>query len=167
MARARLKRISREREFLSAAELAHTIWREHYAGLLSSDQIEYMLERFQSAAAIKEADAQGCEYYLIRVLGLNIGYAALQPDHPQGKLFLSKAYLLKDYRGKGYFSSVIREACEMARAMRLKNIWLTVAKNNRSSIAVYEHLGFIHTEDICTDIGGGFVMDDYIMELTV
>lgn len=167
MAKARLKRVSRERDFLAAADLAHTIWREHYAGIISSDQIEYMLEKFQSVPAIKNADAQGCEYYLIRVLGVNAGYVAIEPNHPQGKLFLSKIYLLKEYRGKGYARDVLDEVREMARGLRLKSIWLTVAKNNRSSLAAYEHLGFTNTEDICKDIGGGFVMDDYVMELPI
>ena len=62
-AKAKLKRVSREREFLAVADLAHTIWREHYAGVISGEQIEYMLEHFQSVPAIKEADARGCEYY--------------------------------------------------------------------------------------------------------
>lgn len=167
MAKAKLKRVSREREFLAAADLAHTIWREHYAGIISSDQIEYMLEHFQSVAAIREADARGCEYYLVRVLGVNVGYVAIEPNNPQGKMFLSKIYLLKEYRGKGYARDVVNEVREMARALRLKSIWLTVARNNTSSVAAYERLGFTNTEDICKEIGGGFVMDDHVMELSV
>ena len=46
-AKAKLKRVSREREFLAVADLAHTIWREHYAGVISGEQIEYMLEHFR------------------------------------------------------------------------------------------------------------------------
>lgn len=167
MAKAKLKKISKEREFLAVAGLAHTIWREYYAGILSNDQIEYMLENFQSVTAIKAAEAKGCEYYLVRVLGVNIGYIALEPGCPQGKMFLSKIYLLEEYRGKGYFREVLREVREMARTMRLKSIWLTVAKKNFASMEVYQHLGFVHTEDICKEIGGGFVMDDHIMELAV
>ena len=29
---------------------------------------------------------------------------------------------------------------------------------------IYEHLGFSITGQVQTDIGGGFVMDDYVME---
>ena len=166
-AKAKLKRVSREREFLALADLQHTIWRENYAVVIAGEQIEYMLEHFQSVPAIKEADARGCEYYLIRAFGVNMGYAAVEPNNPQGKMFLSKIYLLEEYRGKGYARDVVNEVREMARSLRLRAIWLTVAKNNVSSIAAYEHLGFRNTEDICKEIGGGFVMDDHVMELSV
>ncbi len=40
-------------------------------------------------------------------------------------------------------------------------------KGNHSSIAVYEHLGFIKVSDVVTDIGEGYVMDDHIMDATI
>lgn len=165
--KAKLKRIGKERDFLCVAGLAHQIWREHYAGVISNEQIEYMLEHFQSVSAIKKAEAEGCEYYLIRAGLANIGYIALAPCDPPGKMFLSKIYLLKEHRGKGYARDVIAQAAEMARKLRLGAIWLTVAKSNTASIAAYEHMGFVNTEDICKEIGGGFVMDDHIMELAL
>lgn len=165
--KAKLKRIKKEREFLLVSDLAHRIWREHYAGVISSDQIEYMLEHFQSVNAIKEAEAKGCEYYLIRAQFANIGYLALEPCNPQGKMFISKIYILKEYRGNGYARDVIGEVKDMARRLRLQAIWLTVAKNNTLSIAAYEHMGFVNTQDICKEIGGGFVMDDHIMEMAL
>lgn len=167
MAKAKLKRIRKEYEFLAVADLAHRIWREHYAGVISGEQIEYMLEKFQTVPAIKAAEAEGCEYYLVRKLGVNIGYLALQPCYPPGKMFISKLYLLREYRGKGYSRDILSEVADMARSLRLKSIWLTVAKNNLSSIAAYEHLGFHEADTICKEIGGGFVMDDYIMEKTL
>ena len=57
MAKINLKKISKEREYLLVADLAHEIWREHYAGIVSADQIEYMLGKFQSPSAIKAAVA--------------------------------------------------------------------------------------------------------------
>ncbi|MEG2361645.1 MAG: GNAT family N-acetyltransferase [Christensenella sp.] len=167
MTRVRLKSVHRERDFLLTAELAHEIWREHYVGIISSEQIEYMLEHFQSISAIKTAQAQGCEYYIIRAGCANVGYLAIEPCHPRGKMFLSKFYILKEYRGHGYAHGALAEIRENARALHLEHIWLTVAKNNTPSIAAYERMGFVNTEDICTDIGGGFVMNDHIFELKV
>ena len=109
MAKAKLKRIRKEYEFLAVADLAHRIWREHYAGVISGEQIEYMLEKFQTVPAIKAAEAEGCEYYLVRKLGVNIGYLALQPCYPPGKMFISKLYLLRECRGKGYSRDILGE----------------------------------------------------------
>ncbi len=168
MAKINLKKISKEREYLLVADLAHEIWREHYAGIVSADQIEYMLGKFQSPSAIKAAVAgEGYEYYLIRKAFVPIGYAGVRPHHPQGKLFLSKFYILKEYRGQGYARDVVAALSDMARRMRLTSIWLTASKKNASSIAAYGHLGFRQTGEVCSDIGNGFVMDDYVFELEV
>jgi RimJ/RimL family protein N-acetyltransferase len=168
MARIKLKKAEKEREYLLIADLAHEIWREHYVPILGADQIEYMLEKFQSAQAIQAAVlGQGYEYYLIKKSVTPIGYVGIQPNHPAGKLFLSKFYLLKKYRGNGYAHDVVEELAEMGRQMRLGSIWLTVSKQNLSSIEAYTHLGFAQTDVVCTDIGGGFVMDDYIFEKTI
>ena len=45
-----------------------------------------------------------------------------------------------------------------------KKWYLTVNKYNSSSIEVYKKRGFEITDAAVTDIGSGFVMDDYIME---
>ncbi|MEA5004444.1 MAG: GNAT family N-acetyltransferase [Christensenella sp.] len=168
MAKVRLKKISKEREFLMVADLAHEIWREHYAGIVSADQVEYMLEKFQSPSAINAAvTGEGYEYYLIRKGLVPIGYVGIRAHQPQGKLFLSKFYILKEYRGQGHARDVITELSEMAKDMRIPAIWLTASKKNASSIAAYEHLGFRKTGDVCNDIGNGFVMDDYVFEMEV
>ena len=46
----------------------------------------------------------------------------------------------------------------------LKSIYLTVNKENKSSIGVYNHFGFKIISKQKADIGNGFFMDDYIME---
>ncbi len=43
------------------------------------------------------------------------------------------------------------------------SVYLTVNKNN-SSYNIYRHLGFEVIDSVVTDIGEGFVMDDYVME---
>jgi len=50
---------------------------------------------------------------------------------------------------------------------KLGKIWLTVNRNNDSSIKTYENLGFTITTTKVADIGAGFVMDDYIMEKSI
>ena len=48
------------------AGLAKEIWNEHYIKILSQEQIDYMLEKFQSENAIKEQISNdGYNYYFI------------------------------------------------------------------------------------------------------
>ena len=163
MNKTNLKKVVKDRDILEASGIAHTTWREHYASILSPGQIEYMLQELQSPDAIAKAINEGYEYYLIRRLGVSAGYLSIKPNDPQGKMFLSKIYLLAEYRGKGLASDVVAQLSEMCKKLRLQAIWLTVNKNN-PSIGPYKKLGFETVDEAVTDIGGGYVMDDYIME---
>ena len=49
----------------------------------------------------------------------------------------------------------------------LTKIWLTVNRNNTDSISVYKHLGFYKEKESVSDIGSGFVMDDFIMAINI
>ena len=62
------------------------------------------------------------------------------------------------------FSEVVKNIIDLCRDNGLSMIYLTVNKQNLSSIAVYEKLGFVRARELVTEIGNGFVMDDYVME---
>lgn len=166
MNKVHLKRVKTEKDILETAGLAHEIWREHYAGIISSEQIEYMLDKYQSTSAISKALADGYEYYLLRHLGTSVGYLGIQTNEPQGKLFVSKIYLYKDYRGKGYAFDTLRQLEEMCGRLKLHAIWLTVNKGN-PSVKAYERIGFRIDKEQISNIGNGFVMDDFVMEKEV
>ncbi|NJM22682.1 MAG: GNAT family N-acetyltransferase [Nostocaceae cyanobacterium CSU_2_110] len=78
------------------------------------------------------------------------------------RLFLSKLYVLKSFRGKGIGKQAIKF---IKNTFSNPIIHLTVNKNNSDSIAFYKNVGFDIVDDVVTDIGNGFVMDDYVMEM--
>jgi len=158
------KPVESPEEIADVTRLAAIIWHEHYVSVISVAQIGYMLERFQSVPAITDQiKRQGYEYFLFQLDGASpVGYMAVKAE--EGKLFLSKFYVLKDHRGKGYASRALAFLEKLCRERNLSRIWLTVNRNNTSSIAVYEKKGFRIAREQCADIGGGFVMDDYVME---
>jgi ribosomal protein S18 acetylase RimI-like enzyme len=60
--------------------------------------------------------------------------------------------------------SLLLHHCEHeVRGLGAARLMLTVNKRNSKAIAAYERNGFTITESIVVDIGGGFVMDDYVM----
>lgn len=79
-------------------------------------------------------------------------------------LFLSKLYLAAEVRGLGLASLVLAVLKEEAKA-GTGRIQLTVNRFNADSIAVYQKWGFVTLREEKTPIGGGYFMDDYIMEL--
>lgn len=154
-----------EAQIRTLADKADEVWHEFFPALLSCEQIDYMVARFQSYQALGEQIGSGYEYFLLEREGEIIGYTGIKAD--KGKLFLSKLYLLAPYRGKGNATPVFEFLESLCRERGLGAIWLTVNRHNARSVAVYEKKGFKTVRAQVTDIGNGFVMDDYIMEMTV
>jgi ribosomal protein S18 acetylase RimI-like enzyme len=149
----------------AVAKLADTIWRQHYTPIIGAGQVSYMLENFQSADAIFSQIQEGYWYYLMEVVGKNAGYLAVKPE--TDKLFLSKIYIDQPYRGKKLASRSIAFLESLCAGHKWNKIYLTVNRKNTSSIAAYHAMGFMITDEQKTDIGGGYVMDDYVMEKQV
>lgn len=148
------------------AAMADEIWHEWFPRILSADQINYMVEKFQSEAAMtRQMNEEGYRYFIIRKGETPLGYTAVKPDGDS--LFLSKLYLKKEHRGNGYSREVMDFLRELCGEYGFSSIWLTVNKYNESSIAVYKKLGFELFGDGVTDIGSGYVMDDYYFRLKI
>jgi ribosomal protein S18 acetylase RimI-like enzyme len=144
------------------ASLAREIWTEHYTPIIGREQVHYMLDRFQSPNALAEQIKAGALYFLMKEDDEFTGYISVQPKG--NELFLSKIYVRSSRRGKGHGRKAVRFAESLARERGLLKITLTVNKNNVNAIRAYEKMGFRNAGPIVQDIGGGFVMDDYIME---
>lgn len=144
--------------------LAGEIWREHFTPIIGAEQTEYMLKNFQSFSAVKnQIEKQGYKYFIMSSGNESIGYTGIKSEN--GSMFLSKLYVKKDMRGKGISRKAIDFIKNMCHQEKLDKIWLTVNKHNYDTINIYKKLGFEIEKSQVTDIGGGFVMDDYVMEL--
>ena len=148
---------------LKIEKLANEIWSEHYTGIVSKEQIDYMLANLQSAEAIEKQIDEGYMYYLvIDNNGKEIGYLAFLQK--EGECLLSKIYLKKESRGKGYGRQALEFVCHVAKLSKAKKVKLFVNKKNTSSIEAYKRCGFNIAEALVSDAGNGFVLDDYRME---
>lgn len=149
--------------------LAREIWTDHYRTMQTAEEIEYMLRQFQTKEAICRYMAEGMRYYLLLDNKQPVGYFAYETDGKtagERKLFLSKLYLLKSARGQGAARLVLDHILRECQAHRLDTIWLKVNKHN-PTVAIYQKLGFACVESVFTDIGNGYLLDDYVMERPV
>lgn len=96
-----------------------------------------------------------------------VGYTGGHVEPETNRFFISKIYLLAEERGRGHASATIRFYENLCRTRGLHAAYLTVNKHNELGIRAYRAKGFETIDAVETDIGNGFVMDDYIMELTV
>ena len=93
------QRAADDSDLAAIAGLADEIWHQHFQTILSPEQIDYMVEKFQSYPALKsQVEEEGYEYYQTLVDGTLAGYIGIHPE--TDALFLSKLYLHKDYRGR-------------------------------------------------------------------
>jgi len=151
-------------QIAALARLAAAIWNEHYVAIIGQAQVDYMLDKFQSPPAIASQIEGGYEYYLASVAGRPAGYIGLVPDEPQGKLLLSKIYVARERRGSGLGARLLEYTLGRAAEIGAGSVWLTVNKYNARSIEWYRRRGFGVVDEVKTDIGNGYYMDDYVLE---
>jgi len=142
------------------AQLASKIWHEYWPVILTPEQIDYMVEKFQSEHAIKEQITnENYTYYFIEEDDENVGYFGLSDKTDY--VFLSKLYIYRPYRHKGLGSKAFEKIKTLSQGRKIR---LTVNKYNQNTISAYKKWGFEIVDSVVTDIGENFVMDDYIME---
>lgn len=151
--------------FAQISELADNIWSAHYIEIIGISQVNYMLQKFQSVKAIEKQIRAGLAYFVLVFEESPVGYIAIEkkPD----TLFISKFYVLSDYRRKNIGRTAMQFIENEARKHKLNTIRLTVNINNLNAIKVYNKLGFKNIGSVVTDIGNGFVMDDFLMNKTI
>ncbi|MDE2010046.1 MAG: GNAT family N-acetyltransferase [Candidatus Omnitrophica bacterium] len=159
-------RVNDSQHISIVASLAQKIWREHYTAIIGIKQVEYMLDKLQSENAIKaQIGKEGYMYFLLEHSeGRRVGYFAVVPRGEE--LFLSKFYITAEDRRRGYGKEALEFIEETARREGCSKIGLVVNKRN-SSVKAYQGLGFVITDSVITNIGDGFIMDDYRMEKTI
>ncbi len=148
------------------AQLASEIWNQHFPPIIGQNQVDYMVENFQSEKAMLKQIQQGYEYYFMCIDGENQGYFGIQPQS-DGTLFLSKLYLRQSQRGNGYARKCFEIMKEICREREYSKIWLTVNKHNDATIEIYKKFGMKITKSQVCDIGNGYVMDDYVFEYDI
>lgn len=160
--RVELKPIHSKQDIAALSPLLKTIWREVFPPIIGSAQTEYMLLNYQSPEDIEREITDGARYYFVEADGQPIGYLAYEiREHD---LFISKIYLLNSERGKGISSQLFDWLEGLALDAGRNRLHLHVNRDNLKAIKVYQHKGFSVVQSAVSDIGGGFVMDDYYME---
>ena len=144
-------------------ELAGVIWRHHYPGIISNEQIDYMLGQRYTAAIIRAQMQSGSAWWDQAILDSRmIGFA--QYELYGRSIKLDKLYLHQDFQRSGYGSRMLAHVEDAARRRGADAVRLNVNKHNLKSIAAYRKNGYEVVETVVADIGGGYVMDDYVMQ---
>jgi ribosomal protein S18 acetylase RimI-like enzyme len=146
------------------ARLAGEIWRAHYPGIITAEQIDYMLAKgyaLDVLAGFLGRPDRSLEIAFID--GAMAGFAAWYLTGQPGEAKLDKLYVHQTRQRMGIGARLIARVQALARAGGASTLILNVNKQNLKAIAAYERAGFARREAVTVPIGGGFVMDDFIM----
>ena len=149
-------------------ELAKKIWPFAYGEILSVDQLEYMLDKFYSIDSLTEQmNASKHEFFLAINNDAPVGFISIGKFQDDPSIFiLHKIYVLPKFQGKSIGKSLLHFAIEKTKLDGGEALQLNVNRHNKA-LHFYKKQGFkiILEEDI--DIGNGYFMNDYRMELEV
>ena len=146
--------------------LAEHIWRESYAGVVSAEQMAYMIERMYSQETIARELGEGVCWELVRLDAEAAGYHSITFG-ADGVAKLNKLYLLPALQGRGLGQEMLWRVFALAVERGAREVRLQVNKANLRAQRAYERFGFRRIDEAVFDIGGSYVMDDYIMACPV
>ena len=147
-------------------KLTFEIWPKTYSDVISKKQIDYMLEIMYNPATLqKQIEEDGCTFIIVYDDKEPVAFASYNETEPQ-LWKLNKIYILSSQQGKGTGKFIINYIVDEIKAKQAKALQLQVNRENKAK-DFYERLGFkiIKTADF--DIGNGYFMNDYVMELAL
>jgi len=156
------------RAYLAEAEiihqLAHQIYYPTYTGILSEEQMKFMLERSYTVQALQESMQTDQDFYLAFDGQNPVGFMALN-DQDEAVFRIEKLYLLPQTQGKGFGKELISFAIAEAKSKNINRVQLNVNRGNKAYY-FYLKMGFsvVHEIDIPYF---DYILDDYVMEITI
>jgi ribosomal protein S18 acetylase RimI-like enzyme len=142
-------------------KLASEIWRQHYPGIISTDQIEYMLNQMYSAAALEDQLAKHA-FFLVSADRTAIGFYSFYETAP-ASYYLSKLYIKHNLQRKTIGEILINHLKKQLQPGSL--LKLNVNRKNYKAINFYFKMGFIIEDVQDIDIGNGYFMNDFVMKM--
>ena len=146
--------------------LAREVWQATYPALIPQAQIDAMLaDRYAPERMREQLDDPRQAWWGMRRGDALVGFAHAVLEGTACKL--DKLYVHPHSQRQGIGAALLHAAAGWARQRRARCLRLQVNRGNAQAIAAYRKYGFRIVESRVFDIGGGFVMDDHVMELTL
>jgi GNAT superfamily N-acetyltransferase len=143
--------------------LAGVIWRACYTELISTAQIDFMLDWMYAPRKLGQELKEGTRFDRLLIANEFVGFASYGPHDPAGTFKLHKLYLHPAWHGQGLGRFMLRHSEQNASALGASRMTLNVNKRNCRAIRIYERNGYTIVDAATVSIGHGFVMDDFIM----
>ena len=145
-------------------EIAYETWPIAYGDILKKEQLEYMLDRFYSFSSLCDSIDAGHLYYVYKENETYLGFVSVQFMEDGKSMKIQKLYVLPNQQGKGIGEKLFQKVVSKMLGKDVKHLFLNV---NRFNIALqfYFKMGMKIQKEENIDIGQGYWMEDYVMEM--
>jgi GNAT superfamily N-acetyltransferase len=144
-------------------EIAEKAWRPTYEHILTERQTLYMLDLMYNSLTLENQINGNIAFFMVDLGQKTVGYFSVEILNEQ-KVKLHKLYLDPTQKQQGLGKKIIQFIRDWTLTNQRESIILNVNKNN-SAVQFYQKMGFIIIEELILDIGEGYVMDDFVMQL--
>lgn len=160
-----LLRRAKEEDIEIISDLAERIWPQTYSSYISKEQLRYMLDLMYNKGELLGQLQKGHVFLIASEEGKDVGFAGFSLIDPENVAYkLHKLYVLPEMHGKSIGKILINEVVSQASRKGGKTLQLNVNRNNKAK-DFYVKVGFKIKETVDLDLGNGFFMNDYVMEL--
>lgn len=160
-------------DVLKLQELSIKTYRETFEAYNSEENMKEYLDRAYETQCLKAEIADPNVNYLFLQNGSStVGYIRLNQAPSQSdindekSLEIQRIYVLKEFKGQGAGTVMIRLAIEEAKKLQKEYIWLGVWEKNKKALEFYNKKGFKNI-GVHTFVMGDDAQNDYIMRLDV
>lgn len=147
-------------------DLALHIWPHAYGDILTPDQLTYMLDKIYSLPSLQHQFSD-LNHSFIFIVDNNIpvGFATFSPKDGDNSVYrLHKIYVMPQQQGGGTGKMLLQYIISFAKNAEAQMLELSVNRYNKARY-FYEKQGFIIASEVDIDIGEGYFMNDFIMQL--
>ena len=158
-----IKRISIS-QISTVQEIAALTWPVAFKNILSPLQIDYMLDMMYSEASLVQQFNSGCIFFVLYEAEIPKGFASVQ-QMSTDDFKLHKLYVLPEFQRKSAGKNLLNTIIKYVNDNSGFALYLNVNKYNIQAIEFYKKQGFTLKREEDIDIGNGYFMNDFVMEL--
>jgi len=146
-------------------DLAHRIWPSTYGEILSTEQMTYMLNWMYSIEALEDSFKSNHQFFAIFDNNDAVGFIDIELNTPETNgMKLQKIYVLPEKQGMGIGKELLDFTAQFGKEKGMLHLTLQVNRYNKA-VDFYRHYGFKIIDEQDFDIGNGYFMNDYVMQL--
>ena len=146
-------------------QLTAEVWPQTYAAVLTEEQIAYMLNMMYSAEALMQQMQTGHQFIIANYINEPVGFASFGATEKPQEFKLHKLYVITTIQKTGAGKALLLYVMDEVRKAGGHHFILQVNRQNENAIGFYERMGFKIESEADFDIGNGFFMNDYVMEI--